>query len=84
MYTGKETTDDTHFSSKQEIIFEQAWKKHEKMKEKILQSLATFQRNGSNWRFGRIKKLELYISRYRLIGGSSYIPLSPFLKNKKS
>ena len=79
MYTGKEAIDDTHFSSKQKIIFEGTGL--EETYEKILGSLATFQRNGSNWGFGKMKKVELYISRYRLIGGSSYIPLSPFLKN---
>ena len=54
--TGKETIDDTHFSSKQEIIFEGTCleETYEKMKEKILESLATFQRNGSGWRFRKI------------------------------
>ena len=54
------------------------------MVKKILESFATFQNKGSGWRFKKIIKLEIHISKYRIIGGSSYIPLSEYLKNKKA
>ena len=50
--TGEQTRDDAHFSSKQETILEGADldETYQKMNEKILESLATYQKNGSGWR----------------------------------
>ena len=67
-YTKIEMEDKAHFSSKQEIILEGT---NEKMLKKILESFATFQNKGNGWRFKKIVKLELYISKYRIIGRSS-------------
>jgi hypothetical protein len=41
----------------------------------ILERLATFQKQGSNWRFKSIINLELHTVKYEPLGGSSYIKL---------
>ena len=54
------------------------------MKETILKSLAQFQRQGSNWRFRSVLKLDLHIVKYEPLGGCSYIPLPKCLAAKKA
>ena len=39
---------------------------------------------GSGWRFERVIKLVLHTTRWEPLYGSSYIPLDPYLANKKS
>ena len=55
-----------------------------KMKETVLESLAKFQRQGSNWRFRSVLSLDLHTVKYEPLGGSSYIPLSGFLAARKA
>ena len=55
-----------------------------KMKETVLESLAKFQRQGSNWRLPSVLSLVLHTVKYVPLGGSSYIPLSKFLAEKKA
>ena len=55
-----------------------------KMKEIVLESLAKFQRQGSNWRFRSVLSLELHTVKYEPLGGSSYIPLPAFLAAEKA
>ena len=54
------------------------------MKEAFLESLAKFQRQGSNWRFHSVLSLDLHTVKYVPLGGSSYIPLPKFLAEKKA
>ena len=54
-----------------------------KMKEIVLESLAKFQRQGSNWRFCSVLSLDLHTVKYEPLDGSSYIPLLGFLAAKK-
>ena len=54
------------------------------MKETVLESLAKFQKQGSNWRFHSVLRLDLHTVKYVPLGGSSYIPLSKFLAAKKA
>ena len=55
-----------------------------KMKETVLESLAKFQRPGSNWRFHSDLSLDLHTVKYVPLGGSSYIPLRKFLASNKA
>ena len=55
-----------------------------KMKETVMESLAKFQRQGSNWRFHSVLSLDLHTVKYEPLGGSSYIPLPAFLATKKA
>ena len=54
------------------------------MKETVLEYLAKFQRQGSNWRFHSVLSLDLHTVKYVPLGGSSYIPLPVFLAAKKA
>ena len=54
------------------------------MKETVLESLAKFQRQGSNWRFHSVLSLDLHTVKYVPLGGSSYIPLPKFLAAKEA
>ena len=54
------------------------------MKETVLESLAKFQRQGSNWRFRSVLCLNLHTIEYEPLGGSSYIPLPAFLAAKEA
>ena len=55
-----------------------------KMKETVWESLAKFQRQGSNWRLHSVLSLDLNTVKYEPFGGSSYIPLPTFLAAKKA
>ena len=55
-----------------------------KTKETVLESLAKFQRQGSNWKFNSVFSLNLHTAKYVPLGGSSYIPLPKFLAAKKA
>ena len=55
-----------------------------KMKETVLESLAKFQRQGSNWRFRSVLSMDLHTVKYEPLGGSSYIPLPALRAGKKS
>ena len=54
-----------------------------KIKETVLESLAKFQRQGSNWRFHSVLSLAVHTVKYEPLGGSSYISLPAFLAAKK-
>ena len=54
-----------------------------KMKETVLESLAKYQRKGSNWRFHSVLSLDLHTVKYVPLGSSSYISLSKFLAQRK-
>ena len=54
------------------------------MKETVLECLAKFQRQGSNWRFHSVLSVDLHTVRYEPLRGSSYIPLPAFLAAKKA
>ena len=54
------------------------------MKKTVLQSLAKFQRQESNWRLQSVLRLDLHTVKYVPLGGSSYIPLPKFLAAKKA
>ena len=49
-----------------------------------MESLAKFQRQGSNWRFHSVLSLNLHTVKYKPLGSSSYIPLAAFLVAKKA
>ena len=54
------------------------------MNETLLETLANFQRQGSNWRFRSVLSLDLHTVKYGPLRGSSYIPLPDFLEGKKA
>ena len=54
------------------------------MKDAVLESLAKFQRQGSNWRYRSVLSLDLHTVKYEPVGSFSYIPLADFLVAKKA
>ena len=50
----------------------------------MIESMATFQRRGSNWRFRRVVKLDINTVEYKPLRGNSYIPLPKKLASKKA
>ena len=57
---------------------------HERMTAKMLESFTAYLRNGSGWMFKRILRLDITLSRNRLVRGSSYIPLPEGLRKTRS
>ena len=83
----KVIAEEAAFHSKTEVNLESTDCKElfSKMKETVLESLAKSQRQGSNWRFHSVLRLDLHTVKYVPLGGSSYIPpLSKFLAAKKA
>ena len=84
--SGEVISKEVAFHSKTEVNLE-SYNSSElvsKMKETVLESLAKFQRQGSNWRFHSVLSLDLHTVKYEPLGGSSYIPLPAFLAAKKA
>ena len=54
------------------------------MVERILEKMATFQREGSSWRLHSIIRLELHTARYNPLRGETWIPLPKELANKNA
>ena len=51
---------------------------------KILESMANFQMQGSNWRFKEVLSLGINTVEYKPLKGSSYIKLPKWLADKKA
>ena len=84
--SGEVIAKEAAFHSKTEVDLESTDSSElfSKMKETVLETLAKFQRHGSNWRFRSVLSLDLHTVKYEPLGGSSYIPLPRFLAAKKS
>ncbi|XP_022794378.1 uncharacterized protein LOC111333124 [Stylophora pistillata] len=84
--TGESTLQHAIFHSSQKIIFEETDREevYQKCVEKILESLATFTRNGSGWVVSSVDGLDLHTVKYNPLKGSSYIPLPKHLADKKA
>ena len=84
--TGEEIRDDAHFGSIQETIYQgtDIEEVYQVIKDKIFESFASYQKNGSGRRFEKIIKLELNIRKSNPIKRSSYILLPKKLNGKKA
>ena len=74
------------FQSKTEVNLESTDSNElfSKIKETVLEYLAKFQRQESNWRFYSVLCLDRHKVKYVPLGGYSYIPLPKFLTAKKA
>ena len=54
-----------------------------KMKETALESIAKFQRQGSNWRFHSVLSLHLHTVKYEPLGGPLTFQFQTFLQQRK-
>ena len=84
--SGEVIAKEAAFHSKTEVNLENTDSNEllSKMKETVLEYLAKFQRQGSNWRFHSVLSLERHTVKYVPLGGSSYISLPKFLAAKKA
>ena len=55
-----------------------------KSKREIIESISTYQQNGSGWYFKEIVQLEIHTTEFKPIKGSSYIPLPDWIMRKKA
>ena len=84
--SGEVIAKEAAFHSKAEVNFESTNcnELFAKMKETVLESLTTFQRQGSNWRFHSVFSLDIHTVKYEPLGGSSCISLPKFLTAKQA
>lgn len=54
------------------------------MIEEIFDKVSVYLRNGSGWYFKEFLHLEIHTVGYKPMKGSSYIPLSDFIRNKNA
>ena len=75
--SGEVIAKEAAFHSKTEVNLESTNSRElsSKMNETVLEPLAKFQRQGSNWRFHSVVSLDLHNVKYEPLGGCSYIPL---------
>ena len=50
----------------------------------IIESISTYQKNGSGWYFKEIVQLEIHTTEFKPMKGSSYIPLPDWIMRKKA
>lgn len=55
-----------------------------KSKEKMLEGISIYQKNGSGWYLKEVNNLEINTNKYRAIGGKSYLPLPDWIMRKKA
>ena len=78
--------EETGRSSKQEPVYSvtDVDEVYDRMKDKIIESFASYMRNGSGWQLKKVVKLTITKSRLNPLRGSSHIPLPNKIKNTKA
>src|ERR1043165_3034274 len=86
MKSGEVASDDIPFRTVTEVVLDSTDVNeiYNKAKDKIMETMASFQMRGSNWRFRAVVKLDINTDKYKPIKGSSYIPLPAELASKKA
>src|SRR5271166_2546905 len=86
MRSGEVITAECPFVSKTEVVLAgtDVNEIYRNASDKILESMANFQSQGSNWRFKNIVKMDINTAIYKPLKGKSYIPLPAILANKKA
>jgi len=84
--TGDADSCNVPFATKAEMVLESTdvAELYDNAIDKIAESIATFQRRGSNWQFASVVKLEINSFRYVPLKGKSYIPLPKELADKNA
>ncbi len=82
--TGKETHADFTGRSKTHTITTQIGDIYEEMKQKMLESLAKFQREGSGWQLRSIEGLDISVVKFNPLSGSGYSKLPKHISDKKA
>ena len=84
--TGKNSFTIAHFSSKTHSMIseEDVNNEYPTMKEKMLESLAKYQKLGSSWRLQSVEMLEIFITKFKPLNGKSYKPFPKVIVKKKA
>ena len=84
--TGKNTLTIAHFSSQTHSMISEEDVKNEylTMKEKMLESLAKYQKLGSGWQLQSVEMLEIFITKFKPLNGKSYKPFPKIIVKKKA
>ena len=85
--TGQVTNEEqASFNSRQEFIFESTDLEaaYDRMVAKMLESFATYLKNGSGWMLKRVVRLDITLSRLRSLRGSSHIPLPKVIAKRRA
>ena len=85
--TGKIAAEEqAYFNSAIEIVYESTDlnEVYERMITKILESFSTYLKNGSGWVLKKVVKLDITLSKFKPLRGSSHIPLPSAVKNKNA
>ena len=84
--TGDTIIESPHFRSQLKVIVRKDTiaEEYREMSEQILENIAKFQRQGSNWNFRRIVSIDIHLNKYEPLKGSSYIPLPKSLQSKRA
>ena len=84
MKTGKETYAEFVGRSKTHTITTQIGNTYEEMKQKMLESLVKFQREGSGWQLRSVEGLDISVTKFDPLNGFGYSKLPPRITNKKA
>ncbi len=82
--TGDRVFSDFHGLSRTHTITTQLGDTYEEMKEKMLESLAKYQKEGSGWKLYSIKGLDISITKFNPLNGAGHSKLPPFIAKKKA
>jgi Rho termination factor, N-terminal domain len=84
--TSEKITTEAHFHSKSATNLESTDVNslYSNSADKMMENMANYQSQGSNWRFKSVVKLTANTIAYKPFKGSSHIPLPPILANKKA
>ena len=80
--TGNKMEDTFGSRSKTKVVTLQLGDAYGEMRDKMLENLAEFQKNGSGWRLKSIYGLEIKITKYNPLSGLGYSKLPPFIAKK--
>ncbi len=80
--TGSKIEDTFGSRSRTKIVTSQLGDAYGEMRDRMLENLSKFQRNGSGWRLKSIYGLEIKITKYNPLSGSGYSKLPPFIAKK--
>ncbi len=80
--TGNSIEDTFGARSKTQSITLQLGDTYDEMRDRMLEKLSEFQKNGSGWRLKSIHGLEISITKYDPLSGSGYSKLPPYIAKK--
>ncbi len=80
--TGNSMEDTFGARSKTQSITLQLGDTYDEMRDRMLEKLSEFQKNGNGWRLKSIHGLEISITKYDPLSGSGYSKLPPYIAKK--